>query len=405
MFELIPKTVFIDFVKYRKFFATVSFALGGVGVLLFFVMGPKWSIDFTGGTEVEFHFAQQTSIGELREALAPAGISDDQIQQLGDESRYVVRVQSEEASAAKPEEVEAVRTALEGAFGKEWIEEFKVDAEVGSRVEVIYKGDKVDLDKVTTALQVIPGVSVQGSQEDNDFYVRLPGLAEDIQKAIAAKLSDRQVEIDRADAVGPKVGGSLRTAGLMSILVSMALILVFVGVRFDFTFAPGAVLCLLHDTTITIGFFVLLRQEFGLPMISALLTLTGYSMNDTIVVYDRIRENMHKYRRTDFGDLINDAINQTLSRTIMTSTATALTMVPFVWLGGPTLREFALVMLFGIVIGTYSSIYVAAPLTMILRENSEPVKRLLGFGQGTKTGAAVKKPKPWERPRSNDKAP
>ena len=120
------------------------------------------------------------------------------------------------------------------------------------------------------------------------------------------------------------------------------------------------------------------QQEFGLSMISALLTLLGYSINDTIVVYDRIRENMQKYRAADFPKLINDSINQTLSRTIITSGGTMLSMVPFLFFGGPVLRQFAEAMLIGIVVGTYSSVYVAAPMTLVLRENRNFFERFIG---------------------------
>lgn len=409
MFELIPKDFYFDFVGQRRFAAGISFLASFIGIVLFFTIGPKWSIDFTGGTEVEFHFAQETSIEEVRTALAVDGIAEDQVQQLGTESRYVVRIQDEKASAARPEDIELVKSKLAEAFGPSWIADFKVDAEVGTRAAVTYSGEKMAPEKIAAALKSIAGVSVQGSQEENTVYVRLPGLAEEIHQTISSTLGSRGVEMDRSDSVGPKVGSSLRDAGLKSILVSMLLLLIYVGIRFDFTFAPGAILCLFHDTTITVGVFVLFRQEFGLSMISALLTLIGYSINDTIVVYDRIRENMHRYRRKNFGDLINDSINQTLSRTVMTSGATCLAMIPFLFLGGPVLNQFAKCMLFGIVIGTYSSIYVAAPLTMLLQEYSEPIKKALGLTAKAKSEDAVtpggKKARPWEKAKAADKAP
>jgi preprotein translocase SecF subunit len=155
---------------------------------------------------------------------------------------------------------------------------------------------------------------------------------------------------------------------------------VYVAVRFDFAFAPGAILCLFHDAVITCGIFVLTRQEFGLSMISAILTLVGYSINDTIVIYDRIRENMEKYRRTELPKLINDSINQMLSRSVSTSLATGLALTPFLFLGGPVLKNFASAMLIGIVIGSYSTIYVASPLMIIIKENQDTLLRLVGLG-------------------------
>jgi preprotein translocase subunit SecF len=381
MFEIIPKTFWYDFVGKRRFWAVVSFTTSGIGLLLFFLIGPNWSIDFTGGTEVELAFPKSTEITQVRSVLSGLDIPDDAIQKVGqpNESRYVVRIQGE--AKADPKQVDAVKTALTTAMGPTWIDELRLDTEVGTRATVTYKGDQVSITRIQDVLRPLPGVTATSSPEDNTFYVRLPGIAEGIEAAFQAKLPDDVPTIEHADSVGPKVGGNLRTAGIMSILVSTALHLVYVGMRFDFAFAPGAIICLLHDVAITAGILVLTRQEFGLSTVSALLTLTGYSLNDTIVVYDRIRENMHKYRRKNFGDLINDSINQTLSRTIMTSVATAMAMIPFLFIGGTVLQEFATVMLVGIVVGTYSSVYVAAPLTMILRDNQEPILRALGLSR------------------------
>jgi preprotein translocase subunit SecF len=379
MFEIIPKTFWYDFVARRRFWAVVSFASSGIGLLLMLVVGPNWSIDFTGGTVVEMHFPQTTEIAEVREQLTPLGISDDSIQQLGTDAdnRFLVRIQGE--AKADPGQIEAVKNALNTAFGATWIEDFKVDTEVGTRAKIVYTGPAVALDKIDAALTGVSGVGVQGSPDDNTFYIRLPGIADAIRSTLTSAFPQKPPVIERTESVGPRVGGDLRKAGVTALLVSAALHLVYIGIRFDFTFAPGAIICLLHDVAITCGILVLTRQDFGLQTVSALLTLSGYSLNDTIVVYDRIRENLHKYRRKNFGDLINDSINQTLSRTIMTAGATALAMIPFLFIGGPVLREFATVMLVGIVVGCYSSVYVAAPLTMILRDNQDFLLGLVGM--------------------------
>lgn len=379
MYELIPKTFYYDFIARRHFFANISWAAWGISLVLFFVVGPNWSIDFTGGTEVQVHFEKSVSIDEVRTALKPAGVGDDAIQQLGEESesRFLFRTQG--ASAAREEDVTAVRSGLQAAFGADWVKDLQLDAQVGSRASVVYNGPQVKIDQIEKALVGVEGVAVQASTEDNTFYVRLPGVAETVNQALESSLGDRGVIVERTDSVGPKVGDSLRWAGILSLGITMLLLLVYIGFRFDFTFAPGAILCLFHDSVIVVGIWVLTRQEFGLSMISALLTLLGYSINDTIVVYDRIRENMEKYRRQDLDKLINDSINQTLSRTIITSGGTMLSMVPFLIWGGPVLFQFAEAMLIGIVIGTYSSVYVAAPMTIVLRENREWFNKVLGL--------------------------
>jgi preprotein translocase subunit SecF len=380
MYELVPKTFWYDFVARRRFWAIVSFVLSGLGLLVFIVIGPNWSIDFTGGTEVDFHFDKPTTIAEVRHVLEKIDISEEAVQQLGgdNDNRFEVRLQG--ASSAAPEEIAAVKSALSAAKGADWVTDFKTDAQVGTRAAVTYSGAPVTVDKIQDMVKQLPGVSITGSPQENTFYVRMPGIAERIKDALSQDLPDHGLNVERADSVGPKVGGSLREAGIKAVLVSWLLHLLYIAVRFDFTFAPGAVICLMHDVAITVGILVVARTEFGLSTLSALLTLSGYSLNDTVVVYDRIRENMDRYRRKNFGDLINESINQTLSRTIIVSGATALAMIPFLFWGGAVLRQFASVMLIGIVIGTYSSIYVAAPLTMILRENQDAIRRLVGLG-------------------------
>lgn len=391
--ELLPKTIYIDFVGKRMFFAGLSGIAVLVSIVLFVVIGPNWSIDFTGGTEVEVDFQDQVEIAEVRGALAKIGVGDDAIQQVGKDpdSRYLVRIQG--ASGASAEEVELAKGALSKAFGADWIEEWRMDAEVGTRAAVLYKGDPVPLNRVDDALKGIPDIVVQGSPEENTFYVRLPGVAETIRETLSTGLAGRPFEVLRTDSVGPKVGGNLREAGLISASVTMLLLLVYVAFRFDFAFAPGAILCLFHDAVIVCGIWVVTRQEFGLSMISAILTLVGYSINDTIVIYDRIRENMEKYRQNDLPKLINDTINQMLSRTVATSLATALALVPFLIWGGPILRQFASAMLLGIVIGSYSTIYVASPLMIILKENQDRILRLVGFSPKAASSAAPKGPK------------
>jgi len=192
-------------------------------------------------------------------------------------------------------------------------------------------------------------------------------------------LKDRGVHLQKTDSIGPKVGASLKTSGLLSLFVTILLMLVYIWARFDFSFAPGAVLCLFHDSSMVVGLWVVTRMEFGLPMISAVLTLVGYSINDTIVTYDRIRENQNKYRRKQLAELINDSINQTLSRTIITTGATALALIPFLFIGGEVLKQFSIAMLFGMVVGTYSTIYVASPVMILLEENKEFLLGLIGM--------------------------
>jgi preprotein translocase subunit SecF len=394
MFEFVPKGFYYDFVAKRRFWALTSLIASVVSLGLFLGIGPHWSIDFTGGTEIELHFDKAVDIAEVRRVLEGVGVGEDAVAQVGDPAtnQFALRMQGD--TAAKETDLVAVRGALEAAHGKDWIESFEVENEVGARVSLTYGGSPISAETIAADLAGINGVSVQGGTDENSVYVRLPGVSESVKSALQRALPDNTLTIDRADSVGPKVGSSLRAAGLTALVVSTILHLIYVAIRFDLSFAPGATLCLVHDVLFTCGVLVVMRQEFGLSTLSALLTLSGYSLNDTIIVYDRIRENTERYRKKEFGTLINDSINQTLSRTIMTALATSVAMVPFLFIGGAVLKQFALVMLIGIVVGTYSSIYVAAPITLTLREYEPAIRRLLGMGAAAPATEAARPERP-----------
>ncbi|MEN9787597.1 MAG: hypothetical protein RLZZ299_2861 [Pseudomonadota bacterium] len=398
MFEIIPHGFWVDFVSKRRIFAIAS-AVGVVlGLGLFFGVGPNWGLDFSGGTEVQVRFGASTSIADVRGALGTMGIGDDSIQQLGapSDNRFLVRLRGESTGNTGSTRVDDARKALEGSFGTSWLESFALDSEVGTTVRVTYAGEGVPLEKVEAALARVEGVKVTAGTEPNTLRLRLPGVAEDIRATLLSRLPGKSADIERADSVGPKVGGNLRRAGIVAVVLSIVIHVIYIALRFDLTFAPGAIVGLLHDVAITCGLLVLTRQEFGLQTVSALLTLTGYSLNDTIIIYDRIRENMGKFRRTKFGELVNTSVNETLGRTLMTSISTGLAMIPFLFIGGPVLREFAFVMLVGIVVGTYSSVYVAAPITMVLDENRDRIASWFGFGgrPSSKRGAKAESSSP-----------
>ncbi len=387
MREFLPNTLRIDFVGRRGFFALLSLVAVVVSVALFVIVGPNYGIDFTGGVEVQARFGVATRIEEVRAALLPLGVADDAVVQLGDaaDARFLVRVQGE--SGARPEVIDAVKAGVVAAFGADRLDLFEPETEVGTRIRMLLKGDAVGVEAVQAAVRAVEGVRVQLGTEPNAFYIRLPGVAEAVSSALESTMSDRAPELERTDSIGPRVGGNLRAAGVTSLAVTMALLLVYVALRFDLAYAPGAIACLFHDAVITCGIFVLTRQEFNLSTISALLTLVGYSLNDTIVIYDRIRENSEKYRRKQLLELVNDTMNQMLGRTVMTSFVTALALVPFVLLGGPVLNNFATTLLIGIVIGSYSTVYVASPLMILLKENESRLLALVGFGSSTTPAA------------------
>ena len=164
--------------------------------------------------------------------------------------------------------------------------------------------------------------------------------------------------------MGPKVSGELIVAGALAVVLAVAAMLVYIWFRFEWQFSMGAVLALVHDVLLTIGFFAITGLEFNLSIIAAILTIVGYSMNDTVVVYDRIRENLRKFKRMELTELLNRSINDTLSRTVMTSVTTLLALLSLFFFGGAVIQGFTAAMIWGVVIGTYSSIFVAAPLLL-----------------------------------------
>jgi len=184
-----------------------------------------------------------------------------------------------------------------------------------------------------------------------------------VQQALTGALGE--VSFDRTDVVGPKVSGELFRSGLMALGLAISLMLIYIWFRFELQFGVGAVVALFHDVILTFGLIALFRLEFNLQAIAGILTIIGYSMNDTVVVFDRLRENLRKYKRMPLGEVIDLSINETLSRTIITSVTTIFALIALLIFGGPTLFGLSVIMLFGIFVGTYSSIYIAAPVILL----------------------------------------
>jgi len=221
------------------------------------------------------------------------------------------------------------------------------------------------------------GTPVIQKSAENEYMIRVKsfGTKNIIIGKIKDDLKDKKFEVRRVDKVGPKIGGELRTSGILAIFVSMLLVLLYISIRFEFKFAVGAIIALFHDILITLGIFSIFQWEISMPVLAAFLTIVGYSLNDTIVVYDRIREDRAAYRNTkSFLEIINLSINQSLSRTIITSLTTFLVVFVLVIYGGETLFGFAIAMLIGVVVGTYSSAFVAAPLLIYWQDKINTTK-------------------------------
>ncbi len=337
--EFIKPGINVNFVGRRKIAYSVSAALLLVGVFLLFLRGgPNLGVDFTGGVLVQIRLLQNKPISDIRAGLEAGGFEDSIIQGFGEkaQSEYLIRM-----------------------------------SETG--IELAGLGDKVK---------------------------------EALQKALGS-----EVEVRRVEAVGPKVGHDLRQKALFAIFYAILFITIYISGRFEFKwlmsavmavslmaavylasgfgagvtwliiiallvslgmcwfmklkYALGAIVALIHDVGITVGAFALTDREVSLAIIAALLTIVGYSLNDTIIVFDRIRENLKRYRRKPLAEVMNASVNETLSRTILTSGTTLIVVVALFILGGPVIHDFAFAMIVGIVTGTYSSIYVASPILLL----------------------------------------
>ncbi|MBI1252630.1 MAG: protein translocase subunit SecF [Alphaproteobacteria bacterium] len=247
-----------------------------------------------------------------------------------------------------------------------------IDFRGGTSIEV-RAPEPIDLERLRAGILAVGvgDVQVQGFENTREAVVRFevageaapPELMDQVQGRIRAVVPG--VEFTRIEVVGPKVSGELFTGGLIALGLAILLMLIYIAFRFETVFGLGAVLALFHDTILTLGLFSITRLEFTLTIIAALLTIIGYSMNDTVVVFDRLRENLRKFKRMPLGDVVDLSINETLSRTIITGCTALLALIGLLVLGGEALQGFAIAMIFGIVIGTYSSVYVAAPAILL----------------------------------------
>ncbi len=254
---------------------------------------------------------------------------------------------------------------------------YGIDFAGGTMVQVRFAND-VGSDELRQALAGVDmgDVSIQQfeDEEAHEFLIRveksktdLVGLSDEIKVVLDEVFGSENVDIRRVEMVGPKVGKDLRRQGMLAILYAMIGILIYITLRFEFRFALGAIVALAHDVMITVGVFALLNKEFSLPIVAALLAIVGYSLNDTIVVYDRIRENMKGSGKLDFIGTVNRSINQTISRTILTSLTTMLVLVSLFFLGGGVIHDFAFAMIIGVLVGTYSSIFIASPVVISMQ--------------------------------------
>jgi len=366
--EFVKPGTYIDFMKFRA--PVVSFlALLAIGSLVsLFYPGPNYGIDFAGGTEIQLQFTETTTPSEVRAALEEAGYSrPDVISVEGAENEYIIRVR--EVSSLPENQIDSIRASVDSMLGADVVQEMKVSPG-GDKITIRVSGE-IPEQQIREALEAggarVRSVSSLAGSRNPRYEAQLVGVADEMLTALQKAFSDRAPENPlRVEWVGPKAGEQLRDAAIQSLLYAIAFIMLYVAFRFDLRFAPGGVIAMFHDALITLGVYVLLQKEVNLTTVAALLTIMGYSINDTIVVYDRIRENMVRVRDKSLRELINISTSQMLSRTIVTSLTTLLSVFAFFFLGTGVIQDIAFALGIGILIGTLSSIFIAAPITELM---------------------------------------
>lgn len=382
-FEILKPGTDIDFIGQRRtwILASIVASLLVVGVLFLnaFVLKDRgkplnWGIDFRGGTEIIVEFNKPVEAGQIREAMAAAGHSGAEVVKYGatvgkggDHRQYLIRMGA--VSVVSQEQAKKAESAM-AKVGDASLRRFEW-SEGGDKVYLRFDRH-VEADKVAAALKAAgittTQVQVFGRPDDNNFEATLVGLDTEVKRALDARLGGDSAKIDRVESVGAKAGKQLQLDGLRALFGAIVLIVIYVAFRFDFRYGPPTIVALLHDGFMTVGAFALTYREFTLTTLAALLTIIGYSMNDTIVVFDRIRENAAKYRDRRFDRVVNQSINETLSRTILTSATTFTVTLCMNIFGTGVIRDFAFAMNVGIIVGTYSSIFVASPLLIWLND-------------------------------------
>ncbi len=395
----------LDWMGKAKFFFTLSGLLLLIGWSAIFLKGGiKYGIDFRGGTNVDVRFAHPPNVDQLRASLQRQGLGNSEIQGVSDianpnSNEVLIFVeQVGQGDQALDESKAKVLTALDATYGVEGTGKADFNAVTPSALAnalsqkdplglSVNAGDKYQ--QIAKNLLTFRDTDKNGVLTSLDELSKVEGATPAVLSAIKGTYSLAPFTIRNVEIVGPKVGAELRNQAIRVTLYALAGMLLYIAFRFEWVYGAAAVIAVFHDVLITLGLFKIFGFEISLTVIAALLTLVGYSMNDTIVIFDRIRENSRLLRKEPFADIVNKSINQTLSRTILTSGLTFLTVLVLFLMGGQVLRAFSFALVVGIVVGTYSSFGIAAPLVVAWNK-----WRGQGVAAGTGTAAG-------NRPKGN----
>ncbi len=376
----ILKDIHIDFMKYRKVFVWLSATLLAIGIFAVFVHGKlNLGIDFAGGTQLTVKFRERPEIDGLRQIVTAAGVPDLLIQRFGQPGDNEVIIKSASVAGSEEGSRDLIVAALDRAFadsggaGSFDLNRNGRDALASLLLELDPEGLAGDPEGARARYDQQARAVVEARQDEGMFdsvadLDSITGLSEPVRQALRDNTVAGNFAVLGSENVGPQIGAELRQKGVAAVVLSLLGMLVYIWVRFELHYGIGALVAGAHDVLITLGLFTLAGFEFNLTTVAAFLTLIGYSVNDSVVVFDRVRENSRRTRSQPLVEVMNESLNQTLSRTILTSGTTLLVVGSLLVAGGDVLRGFAFIMTVGIVVGTYSSIYVASPFALLWEE-------------------------------------
>jgi preprotein translocase subunit SecF len=365
----------IDFMKYRKFwiaFSLVVLALGAVS--LFFLNKLNLGIDFAGGTQLTLKFASEPDVQEIRDLLGGAGFKEAQIQRFGKAGDHEILLRTPVVEGSEEGGGAQVLAALDRRYnaGLPGADLNRVGS--GTVADLLARANPDGIagdDAAIRAHYEAIADSVLAQRREKAIFRSLdeiagtPGLTGRAFEALKTAGGVGSYAVLATENVGPQVGSELRKRGLLAVVGALIGMLVYIWIRFELNFGIGATMAALHDVLITLALYALMGYEFNLTTIAAFLTLVGYSVNDTVVTFDRVRENMRKHRGGSLLKVLNNSLNQMLSRTILTGGTTVLASLMLFLFGGDVIKGFAFIMGVGIIVGTYSSIYIASPFALL----------------------------------------
>lgn len=375
--EIFKSTNF-DFLGKKWIFIGLSLVLTAAGLVSMIAKGgPEWGLDFKGGALIDVRFAQKPSTDKIRQVLGQTIKGEVSVQEVttgsGNDIQIGLEAQNaQQLEAARTEIVKTISDAFGNTGGKYDVSNTGSDALVERLREPLARGgvslSDTQLKDAVTEILRYRDKEKSGLMGSLDELAKLPGVGQKFVDVMKQECAIAPFNIRNVQVVSPKVTGDLRNQAILATLYALGAMLIYIGFRFEWIYGLAAVIAVFHDTIMTVGLFSLFHKPIDLNVVAALLTLVGYSMNDTIVVFDRIRENLKIAKGMAFEALVNLSINQTLSRTILTSGLTFLTCLALWFFGGSVLNGFAFALVVGVLVGTYSSIFIAAPIVIFWRD-------------------------------------